>query len=225
MLREIVDGLWEYNARLQFILLPISARMTVVRLGDGGLLVHSPSQLTPELQAAIAELGPVRALIAPNRFHHLYLNAWREAFPEAHVAIAPGLPSKRKDLAELPLLGNEAPTLWSSDLEQYTVQGIPAMSEVVFLHRASRTLITTDLVFNIREEQNWLARTIWRAVGGYGKFGPTRLERWITRDRAQLAASLETILAWDFDRVVVGHGDVLKQGGKDALRAGFSWVL
>ena len=38
-------------------------------------------------------------------------------------------------------------------------------------------------------------------------------------------ASLERILSWDFDRVVVAHGDVLEHGGRDALRHGYRWLL
>lgn len=225
MLRVITDGSWEYEAKLRFLGVPMLARMTVIRLGDGGLFVHSPSPLTADLQAALAALGQVRAVVAPNRYHHLSIGSWREAFPDAYVAIAPGLPAKRKDLADLPLLSDDAPAIWSGDLDQHVVQGMPAFGEVVFHHRVSRTLIVTDMAFNIREEPNWFARTVWRLMNGYGKFGPTRLERWLTRDRAQLRQSLETILAWDFDRVVVGHGEVLDSGGKDALREGYTWAF
>jgi hypothetical protein len=49
--------------------------------------------------------------------------------------------------------------------------------------------------------------------------------RALVRDRPALRASVERILQWDFDRVVVTHGDVLEHGGKDALRAGFAWLL
>jgi hypothetical protein len=45
-----------------------------------------------------------------------------------------------------------------------------------------------------------------------------------TRDRKAAKASLEHILAWDFDRVTVTHGEVLESGGKDALRAGYAWL-
>jgi hypothetical protein len=32
------------------------------------------------------------------------------------------------------------------------------------------------------------------------------------------------MLAWDFDRVIVSHGDVLAHGGRHALAASFSWL-
>jgi hypothetical protein len=64
-----------------------------------------------------------------------------------------------------------------------------------------------------------------RVNGAYGRFGPTRLLRTLVRDRPALRASVEKILAWDFERVVVTHGEVLERGGRDALRAGFAWLL
>ena len=60
---------------------------------------------------------------------------------------------------------------------------------------------------------------------GYGRFGPSLLERVMTRDRAAARESLEGILAWDFDRVIMAHGRVLPNGGRDALRRGYAWLL
>ena len=64
-----------------------------------------------------------------------------------------------------------------------------------------------------------------RLIGSYGRFGPSSLDPWLIRDRAAARASLERILAWDFDRVVVAHGAVLEHGGRDALRRGYRWLL
>ena len=37
--------------------------------------------------------------------------------------------------------------------------------------------------------------------------------------------ALERILAWDFDRVMIAHGEVLESGGPDTLRVGYAWLL
>jgi hypothetical protein len=59
----------------------------------------------------------------------------------------------------------------------------------------------------------------------YGRFGPSKLDPLLIRDREAARDSLERILAWDFDRVVVAHGDVLENGGHAALREGYAWLL
>jgi len=47
----------------------------------------------------------------------------------------------------------------------------------------------------------------------------------LIRDRAAARACMERILDWDFDRVIVAHGDVLAHGGREALRRGYAWLL
>jgi len=96
---------------------------------------------------------------------------------------------------------------------------------VAFFQRASQTLINTDMTQNVHADPSWFARTVWRLVESWQRFGPSRLERLLTRDKAALRESLERILDWNFDRVIVAHGDVLETGGKDGMRDGFDWAL
>ena len=63
-----------------------------------------------------------------------------------------------------------------------------------------------------------------RLVGAHSYFGPSRLARSMIKDRAALRASVDRILAWDFDRVVVTHGDLVETGGREALRASFAFL-
>jgi hypothetical protein len=35
---------------------------------------------------------------------------------------------------------------------------------------------------------------------------------------------MDTILGWDFERVIVSHGDVLETGGRDRLAAAFAFL-
>jgi hypothetical protein len=226
MLEQLAEGLWVDTRPFRAgPFLEIGTRMTVVRLADGTLFLHSLVEIDAETRAALDALGPVRHLVAGNKLHHLYLAQAAQAFPEAAVWGAPGLPQKCRGVRFAGELGDEAPPAWRADLDQLAVRGIPRMNEVVFLHRASRTLVVTDLCFNVRHSDSVATRLFMRANGAWGRFGPSRLLRSLVRDRPALRASLERILAWDFDRVVVTHGEVLERGGPDALRAGFAWLL
>ncbi|KIG15533.1 hypothetical protein DB30_05556 [Enhygromyxa salina] len=51
--------------------------MTVIRLDDGRLLLHSPIRCTPELREELDALGSVAFVAAPNRFHHLFARGAR----------------------------------------------------------------------------------------------------------------------------------------------------
>jgi hypothetical protein len=72
--------------------------MTVLRLKDRRILVHSPVPIEPDLRSAVENLGQLAALIAPNLFHHQFISEWISAFPEAKAFCAPGLAAKRSDI-------------------------------------------------------------------------------------------------------------------------------
>jgi hypothetical protein len=62
----------------------------VFRAADGLVVVSPGTRLDPREYDALAELGPVRALVANNTFHHMGQKPWRERFPEAESYCPPG---------------------------------------------------------------------------------------------------------------------------------------
>ncbi len=225
MLRQLAEGLWVVERPLRFGGVALGTRMSVVRLRDGGLLFHSPVALDDALRAALLRLGTPRYAVAPNRFHHLFVGDYRRAFPQVRLYAAPGLPEKRRDLTFDGVLSDLPPPEWAGQLDQELFKGFPFVSEVAFCHRASRTLLTCDLAFNLGPEAPFATRLAFRLVGGYGRFGPTLVEKLLIRDHAAARGSMESILGWDFDRVVVAHGTVLESGGREALRHAYRWLL
>jgi hypothetical protein len=225
MLRNLAENLWVAERPQRFFGLEVGARMTVLRLADGHLWLHSPVSLDAPLRAELDSLGPVRFAVAPNRFHHLYAGEVLRAYPQARLWVAPGVDRKRPDLEFTDILGDEAPTEWKDEVEQILFRGRPFENEVVFLHRPSRTLLLCDLAFNFGEQTPAVTRFVLRLGGGYGRFGTTRLDPLLIRDRAAARQSLQQILSWDFDRIIVAHGNVVESGGGPALRAAYEWLL
>ena len=222
---ERADGLWTIDHPLQVGPLPVGARTTVVRLGSGDLFVHSPGPWQNGQRERIEACGRVVALVAPNCLHHMFLAESAAAWPEAAVFLAPGLREKFADLPAGETLGERAPDAWSGVLDQTLVGGAPRMGEVVFLQRASRTLLLTDLVFNIRTVPSKVVRVLMRANGMAGRFGPSRMARMLFfKDRKFLRTSIDRILEWDFDRVVMTHGEVVESGGRSLLEEAFSFL-
>ena len=81
-LKPVVFGVWLIDGpAIRFYGVPFSTRATVIRLRSGNIWVHSPTRLTESLRAEVAELGPVRHLVAPNWIHYAYLTEWQAAFP------------------------------------------------------------------------------------------------------------------------------------------------
>ncbi len=221
----LAADLWVAERPQTFYGLPVGTRMTVIRLPGGRLMLHSPVSLDSELRTALEGLGRVRFAVAPNRVHHLYAGDVARAYPGTRLWVAPGLDRKRRDLEFVAVLGDEAPEEWRGQVDQVFFRGRPYENEVVFFHRASRTLILCDLAFNFGPRAAMPTRLLMKLLRSYGHFGPSKLDPLLIRDRAAARRSLERILEWDFDRVVVAHGDLLETGGREALRAGYSWLL
>jgi hypothetical protein len=57
-LRREADGIWTAEAPQRFYGLHFGTRMTVLRLPDGGLWIHSPVSIDVALKGAIDALGP-----------------------------------------------------------------------------------------------------------------------------------------------------------------------
>jgi hypothetical protein len=224
-MQQIHTDLWITDSPLRFLGLAVGARMTVVRLPGPKLLLHSPIAAAADLVSEVTALGPVAYLVAPNRFHHLFVAEWQRACPEASVYVAPGLDTKRPDLAIAGVLSDDPEAGWAETLDQVLIGGFPLANEVVFFHRPSATLIATDLAFNIRSSSPPLTRLAFRLSGAYGRLAPTFLERLFVRDRSAFRHSLERILDWPFDRVVVAHGDVSEKGGREEFMRGYRWAL
>ena len=202
-----------------------STRMTVIRLPDGGLFLHSPVRLDDRLRSELDALGPVRAVVAPNKAHHLFVGDYRVPYPKARFYGALGLQTKRKDLAFFAMLGDEPMPEWRGTIEQRFFRGAPWLNEVVFFHPTSRTLLLTDLAFNVPTGKVWGIPFVFRLMGAEGVFGPHRFVRWFIRDGNAALRSLRTILEWDFDRVIVTHGDIVETGGKAKMKRAFAFIL
>jgi len=224
-MKQLHSDLWITDSPLRFLGLEVGTRMTVVRLPGRKLLLHSPIPATADVVREVKALGPIAYLVAPNKLHHLFVAEWQRACPEASLYVAPGLDTKRADLSIAGVLGDESEPGWRGVVDQIVLGGFPFANEVVFFHRPSATLIATDLAFNVGSSSPALTRLFFRLAGTYGRLSPTLLERLMVRDRTAFRHSLERILEWPFERVVVAHGEVSEKGGREELVRGYSWLL
>ncbi len=232
MLEQVGPELWVADGgTVSFFGADYPTRMAVVRLADGGLWVWSPIALTPELEEEVRTLGPVRHLVSPNKLHHIFLAAWKSAFPGAKlwgtastIARFPGLPFAGA-------LTGDPPPDWAGQIDQFHFTNSRFLDEVIFFHRKSRTAIVADLSQPFSEtwlERHWpwWLRWIAKRVGmveGKG-YGPIEL-RLTFRRRAEARAKVRALIAEEPERVVVAHGEIVRSGGAAYLRRAFAWLL
>jgi hypothetical protein len=200
-------------------------RMAVIRLSNGGLFVWSPTQLTASLQADVDSVGQVWHIVAPNSLHHLFLPAWKRAYSEAQVYAPPGLRRKREDIVFDADLGSAPNPAWAGEIDQVVMRSL-ITTEVVFFHVESRTVLFADLIQQL--PTNLISG--WRSVVAKldlmtehepsvpRKFRIACVNRRVARD------SLERILAWPTERVLMAHGTPIENNARAYLRRAFAWL-
>lgn len=214
----MIDGkLWSVERPVWFSGIRQRVRTTVVRLDDGGLLVHSPAPPTDDLAAELEALGPVRWLVVPNRWHHLGTVASAASFPEAQVvgptsALARNAQLRiRLDIPD-PQFTDQIP-----EIEGVPLRGLPFLDETVLYHRPMQTLLAADLILCAGARDHWTTRFAGRAFGFYDRARvPPDAKKHIV-DKPAAAQSLRNILDRPARRLVVGHADVFAGGWQDRL--------
>lgn len=218
------DGVSLDEAPVRFLGMRLHATMTVIRLGDASLLLHSPVAMTPERRAAVEALGRVAHLYSPNTFHHLRIGDWKAAFPSAKLHAPPGLAKKRPDLAIDRFHQAPSEPAFQGVVEEHRIDGF-RLEETALFHPSSRTLVVADLVHNIGRPSHLWTKAYTKAMGFYDRVALSRAIRWTAfPDRAAARRSIDALLALPFERLVVGHGAPLTTGAKDALAAAYTWL-
>jgi len=212
-----VKGKWKKSA--------LGRRMTIVRTRDEQLAIHSAMRLRGVDMEAIDHLGRVAHILVPNRFHGSDAGWYAERYPESRVLVPRALSRNPRSYSRIDgTLEDDWPAGLGAELRRLPVKGI-SFHEVVFHHVESRTLILTDLAFNFTNEFEGATRLFMKWNGAVNHFGPTRLFRWLfLKDRRKLAESIREILSWDFERVIVSHGQILDNSGKEKMHRAFRFL-
>ena len=225
-MKPIAQDLWLLHYKAPLLGDYLGRNVSVVRLRSGDLVIHSTGPFSPEDVENIKALGRPAFLLDALSKHDTFAKEGRAAFPDlpyyapAGFSETVGFPTESL---------SHPPSAWAGQLDGVHLNGMEGQDEYAFLHRASRTLIVCDLVFHVTTEAPLGAR-LFATVGIVGgrthDVGMPRPERSSIKDADAFRRSLATLMAWDFDRIIVGHGEVVETGGKallaEALReAGF----
>jgi len=207
-LEPIADGLWCANSHFQTRLFKGSVRMTVVG-GDGGLVLYSPVMLDDQLRRELEALGPVVAIVAPNTFHHLFLRAATEVFPVARVFVPEGLEAKIGPVPRAETMSREQPPALPSKIDHFIFDR-HAVHETMLFHRPSRTLVTSDLLYNYQPEHGAGEKMFFRLLGNYGAPKVAFYHRFALREKAGVHELVAQVREWQPQRIVMAHGRIVE---------------
>jgi hypothetical protein len=215
---------FDFDQTLPGIGFRLPARMSVLPLASRELALVSPVPIDDAMAREIDALGEVRYLIAPNLLHHLYLGAASQRYPEARVLAPSGLRAKRPDLRIDGSLDEALPAELAVAVDVVPIHGAPALEEHVFFHRATRTLVATELVFNVLHPRGVTAHVVLFAVGCHGRLAQSRAWRFFVKDRPAASRSVEEVLSLPISTLVVAHGEIVRTDAHAKLAEALRWL-
>ncbi len=62
-------------------------------------------------------------------------------------------------------------------------------------------------------------------LGAYKQLRPSLLEKFATQDKVKVQNSIQQILTWDFERIIMAHGSIIERDAKPLFKAGYEWFL
>ena len=210
MLTALAPHIWYATHAFKANGLPLTTRMTVVRLPRGHLWLHSPIPIAPKLKVALDALGEVRYIVAPNKMHHLFAGDCAAVFPQAQLFGAPGLHAKWPDLSQLEELPAPDTGPWCPELDHMLFEGIPLANETDWFHAPSGTLILTDLCQWMQGDLPLATVLYAQLTGVRSRLAVARTVRLLVRDKLAARASAAQLLRWPIQRVVVAHNAVIE---------------
>ncbi|GAA5482948.1 hypothetical protein [Haloferula sargassicola] len=220
-MEAIGPHIWHRSYRLAFAGLDIGRHVTVMRLGSGALVIHSTAPFSEDDAAEIRALGRPAWITDPMLDHDTFAAAGAGAFPEAIYLAPPGFADIGRRVE--PLL--PAPESWQGEIEVLPIEGAPGFSEHLFFHAPSRTLIVCDLLMNFPSPGNPWQKLLLRAgLGAERNPGTSRRLRVAVRNPEAFRKSVRQMMAWDFQTVIVGHGEPLREDAKARARHAFERV-
>ncbi|WP_299350952.1 DUF4336 domain-containing protein [uncultured Shimia sp.] len=233
-LKPVGEDIWIVDGpAIRFYGMPFSTRMTVVRLQNGDLWLHSPTQFDDTLANSLGSLGRVAFLIAPNWIHYAHIQAWQAAFPDAQAYAAPGVAkralSRGLDISfDHDLRVDRAEIGWIDQIDQLVVQGSRIHHEAVFFHRASRTLVLTDLIENFEASHiPWWMRLLAKPAHILAPDGqmPRDMRATFRGRYAKLREAVQQMIEWGPERIIIAHGRWFEEDAEHELRRAFYFVL
>ncbi|KAK7439383.1 hypothetical protein VKT23_017606 [Stygiomarasmius scandens] len=232
VIREVTSNVWTFSRPFaRFGIIPFGGRSTAIKLTSGDVWVLASTPLTDDTKETIDKLGPVKWIMAGDFVHHLFLGEFKKAYPEAKVIGVEGLGAKKK--AEGLILDGEygkdpADTRYGFEDEVKACYFFGFINkDVAFCHVPSKSLIVADLFMNLpateqysksksspklpfigslNHESNLLRRMLWN----------------IGKDKEAMRRDIKTVSDWDFERIIMCHGDVIEKDAKAAWNAAYS---
>jgi hypothetical protein len=232
-LKPVTEGVWIVDSGPITIigLVPLPIRMTVLRLSDGSLLLHSPTRFTASLKQELDRIGKVAHLISPNSAHWWFVKQWQDVCPEARTWAVAGFSERRQVRhsglrIDQEIRGGPLPH-WPNEIDRIVVEGLGFAEVALFVKRA-RLVVLTDLVLNLEPAKLSLPlRAAARLIGVLAPDGkaPIYLRAVIKIKRGQAREAAKRLIECRPQLAIFAHGLWFDSDAEAKLTRSLAWLL
>ena len=195
--KEVVPDLWQVRGSLP---MPLSRRMTIVRLHDGSLLLHSVIAMNEEGMASLESIGRPSVIVIPHQLHLMDAGFYADRYPSASVVAGP-VSRKKLTAGGVRVDASLDEVLPAIDVHPHLVPALRYEEVVCDVPvQRGRALLFTDLI--AEGARKGVLGKLMGAAGGSGvprfvKLRQIRSRRTVRRFLAELAEtpSIEAVTA------------------------------
>jgi hypothetical protein len=215
-LTPVDDGVLTVVGKIGMPMGQLDRRMTVVRLGDGRLVIFSAIALEEDEMERLEAFGTPAFLIAPDAMHRLDVGIWKDRYPDACVIAPAGARDKVAEVAPV----DDITDFGDPDVTLVEVAGTEQQELALEVRRTGGlTLVLNDVVGNIRDAHGLSGAFLkLTQFAGDEPHVPKPIRMKMVRDRPALAAQFRAWAARPaLKRILVSHGEVIADDPSGAL--------
>ncbi|MCF6258350.1 MAG: hypothetical protein L3K25_18990 [Gammaproteobacteria bacterium] len=200
----------EYSAKIMpGVHFPVNT--SFIELEKNELAVISPGPFEQEMIREIITKYSTVYCVSPNILHHKHLKNFNNIFPGINIYGPSALTKKQPWLSEKILSLNLLAEKLKGQISFFPILGNPFLDETVFYCHQSKSLIITDLFFNMRDPMPLGRKCILSLVGARNKISQSKLVKNSIKNKEAYAQSVKPLGKLDCLRIIVGHGHIIEE--------------
>jgi hypothetical protein len=221
---KLAENLWWVQGSLSGM--SLKRTMVIVRLGDGGLLIHNAIALDDASMREIESWGRPVFLVVPNGGHRLDAPAFKKRYPSIQVVAPKGSRERIEEVVPVNLTYERFPADETVRFE--TLHGVGDAEGAMIVRSADGvTVVLNDSVFNMDRKRDPLGFLFTTVFGSAPGPRVSRLAKWIyIKDKPALRSDLERLAQTpNLQRLVVAHEKVASgPSAAEALRTAATYL-
>jgi hypothetical protein len=223
-IERLADNLWWVQGDLPNM--SLKRVMTVARLDDGRLVIHSAISLEEPLMRELLEWGTPAYLLVPNGYHRLDAPAWKRRFPDLKVLAPRGSQSKVAEVVKVDGSYEDFPA--REDVRLFTLPGVSEREGGMLVRsKDGVSVVLNDIVFNMDKKTDLLGYLFTTVMGSAPGPRVSRLAKLaLVKDRGALKRELASLAGQpNLVRLIVSHEKVASgPDAQQALQAALSYL-